>query len=57
MKKSVKVDLSKVAIDKKNLVRSMTEELEGLGTGKRSSKAGWAVRFVASGLKTAPKRP
>jgi hypothetical protein len=56
MKKSLKIDLAKVATDKKSLVRSMTEELEGLATGKPSSKARWAARFAASGLKMAPKR-
>ncbi len=56
MKKSIKVDLGKVAADKKNLVRSMTQELEGLAIGKPSSKARWAARFAASGLKMAPKR-
>jgi hypothetical protein len=57
MKKSVKVDLSKVASDKKHLVQSMAEELEGTATAKPASKARWGTRFVASGLKNAPQRP
>jgi hypothetical protein len=56
MKKSVKVDLSKVATEKKHLVQSMTAELEGPANAKPSSKTRWGTRFVASGLKSAPKR-
>lgn len=57
MKKSVKVDLLKVANDKKHLVQSMTEELERTAAAKPSSNARWGTRFVASGLKGAPKKP
>jgi hypothetical protein len=57
MKRVVKVDLSKVSRDKKRMIQSMTEELEAPATGKPALKTRWANRFVASGLKQAPKRP
>jgi hypothetical protein len=56
LKKSVSVDLSKVAIERKHLVQSMTRELEGQAPTKPSSKKRWSIRFVASGLKNAPTR-
>jgi hypothetical protein len=57
--KSLKLDLSKIALDSRLEVRAMTRELEGKESSeplKAPSGPRWGLRFSASGLKSAPRR-
>lgn len=58
-RKSLQIDLSKIAIDSRREVRAMTRELEGKDSSeplKAPSRPRWGLRFAASGLKNAPPR-
>jgi hypothetical protein len=55
-KKLLRIELAKLA-SQKNVVPPMVHELEGKSVLNAASKPRWGVRFAASGLKSAPKRP
>jgi hypothetical protein len=55
-RKSPKIELRKIANDPMSEVSSMVRELEGANLEKLDTNLQWPIRFISSGLKTAPRR-
>jgi hypothetical protein len=54
-RKSPKIELQRLANDPASEVSSMVRELEGASLENLETNLQWPIRFISSGLKTAPR--